>query len=143
MKIEWITYKGFQILYSDYSGLSESEMISQMQEETRIILENKGCILYLANFTNTFISSDFTQAISADGKKTRRYIKKSAVVGITGIRSILLNAFIRISGIKAKAIDDLDKAKEYLVKDEVNEIKDVNEVKEEKMRSWGVEKLRR
>jgi hypothetical protein len=114
MKVSWIDYKGKRILFSDYQGLDNEEMIAQFKYETSIILKEKE-VLYLGDFHNSTISPDFMKMLNETGKQTQSIIKKSAVVGITGLKSILMNSFNMISGVKAKSFDEITKAKEYLV----------------------------
>ena len=115
MKIEWINYKGMQILFSDYKGLSSEEMIKHLKKETQMILQQKEPILYMADFTSTIFTTEFMHAVNEDGKLTKRLVKKSALVGITGMKAVMLNTFNMITGIKARAFDNEYKAKDYLV----------------------------
>lgn len=115
MKIQWIEYKEAKILYSDYRTLNPNEMIAQLQQETRLILQQKEPILYLANVTNTVISSEFMKEVNKDGRLTRTHVKKSAIIGVIGLKAIMLNTFNMITGIQARAFTDEIDAKEYLV----------------------------
>jgi len=43
--------------------------------------------------------------------------EKGAVLGVTGIKKVLLNAYNMVAGEKLRAFDSEEEAKEYLVKD--------------------------
>lgn len=115
MKVSWIEYKGKRILFSDYSGCTVEQMISQLKTETNMILQENGNVLYLADFTNTVISPDYMKAVNEAGKKTKSIVNKSALVGISGMKAMLMNTFNMITGLKARAFSDLILAKEYLI----------------------------
>jgi hypothetical protein len=116
MKVNWIEYKGKRIIFSDYRGLNNEEMIDQFNYETNIILGEKD-VLYLGDFSNSNIGPDFVKLVNETGKKTKNMVKKSAIIGITGLQPILMNLFKEITGFKIKSFNEITKAKEYLIKD--------------------------
>ena len=118
MSIEWIKYNGRKILYSDYSGLGETEMCSQLEEETKIIMEytDEEKILYLANFEDAEITPGFIKKGNEKGKETSDKILKSAFIGVSGLKTLLLNTFNKFTGINARACKNHEDAKEFLVK---------------------------
>lgn len=114
MSISWINHKGKRILYSNYSGKKPEDMLKQISEETKMILDSPGNILYLGNFEGTVFSNDFVNKAQLAGKQTRSLVNKSAFVGITGLKAMLQNIFSKFTGINAKAFKDIEEAKEYL-----------------------------
>ena len=116
MRVNWIIFNGKKILYSDYRNLKPDEMLKQLDEETKIILNSPGNVLYLGNFENTTITSEFMTKGKQVGKSTKHLVDKSAFVGITGLKSMLQNAFSMFTGIQAKAFSNENDAKDYLIK---------------------------
>lgn len=114
MNVNWVEYKGKKILYSDFKGLNSSEMLNQLRYETDLICQDNREILYLADFTDTTISVEFMKAGNSAGQKTKKFVKRSAIIGVTGLKPMLLNTFNKVTGIEARAFHDIVKAKEYL-----------------------------
>ncbi len=116
MKLKWINHKGKRILSADYSGLTEQEMIKQLDYGSAMLLKEKDPILYYGNFTDTTISTEFMQKANEWGKQTNKVIQKMAVVGLTsGVRSILLNTYNMMTGSKMKVFKTEQEALDYLV----------------------------
>ena len=89
-RMKWISYKEHKILLDDYSNI--------MPEQLPPLIERK---------TNLTFQS---------GKKSKFLLKKTAVVGITGVKKIFLNIVDRFTGLNAKAVSSMEEAKEWLVK---------------------------
>jgi len=111
----WITYKGKRILYSDYRGMNTEQMIAQLREEANMIMNEPGKVLNLSNFEGTVIAPEFMKVANELGKTTEKKIEKSAVVGVTGVKAVLLNSYNMITGGNIRAFKDEESAKEYLV----------------------------
>jgi hypothetical protein len=112
-----ITYKGKEISYLDYRGMKLEEILKTIDEASKkSLLENKRR-LQLTNITGVFAVPEFMNKVKEAGKKTKHLTSKSAVVGITGAKKLLLSAYITFTGTNMKAFDDEESAKEWLVKD--------------------------
>jgi hypothetical protein len=112
-----ITYKGKEISYLDYRGMKLEEILKTIDEASkRALLENKRR-LQLSNLTGVFAVPEFMNKVKEAGKKTKHLTLKSAVVGITGAKKLLLNTYITFTGADMKAFDDEESAKEWLIKD--------------------------
>ena len=112
-----ITYKGKEISYLDYRGMKLEEILKTIDETVKkSLLENKRR-LQLSNLTGVYAVPEFMEKVSEAGKKTKHLTIKSAVVGITGAKKLLLNAYNAFTGVSLKAFDDEESAKEWLVKD--------------------------
>jgi hypothetical protein len=121
----WITYKGVQLLYVDYTSCtSDQEMLATMEEEARMLKAYSGRPLALDNLTGTTISSAFMSRAKELGKEVAREHggrrgQKTALLGITGFKQALLQTFIFLTGYKsirsfsseAEALDWLVEAK--------------------------------
>jgi hypothetical protein len=116
MKLSWITYKSKKILFVDYRGKNTQEMIEQLEYETKVILEQKEPVLYLADFTGCPVSNEFMEKANSLGKLTAHLQARSAILGISGMKSVLLNTFNLFTSTKLRAFNSEIEAKEYLVK---------------------------
>ncbi len=110
-----ITYKGKEILYVDYQGMKEGEILEEMDKATDFALKEGRPMLRLSNMTNVFAVSSVVEKAKQSGKRTKHLTIKRAAVGITGAKRVLFNAFNRFTGNNARAFDDLEEAKEWLV----------------------------
>ena len=113
--IQKIHYKGSEIVYVDYRGLEEDEMI-ELATSLRTFLEGEpGHHLRLVNITDTPAGRKFTSYIRQLGKDTKHIPVKAAIVGITGAKKVLLSGYNRLLGGAMRPFDNEDAAKEYLV----------------------------
>ena len=114
--IEKINYKDNDIFSIVHKG-SEDEMIAA-QEKLVNMVRNTGRedILMLIDMTDAVITPKYHQRMKKLGKETTPIINKAAVVGMsTGIKSVIINGFIKFSGMKMKLFNSIEKAKEWLV----------------------------
>jgi hypothetical protein len=112
-----ITYKGREISYLDYRGMKLEDILKTIDEASKsALLENKRR-LQLSNLTGVFAVPEFMDKVKEAGKKTKHLTSKSAVVGVTGTKKLLLNAYNTFTGANMRAFDDEESAKEWLVKD--------------------------
>lgn len=114
MKVNWINHNNKKILYADYRDLQIPEMINQLIFESDIILKSTEKVLYLGNFEGAIIESEFIKKAYELGKKTEPRNKKSAIVGVDGMKTIFLNTYNMNTGGKNKAFNTEQKALEYL-----------------------------
>ena len=113
---EWMTYKGQDILFTDYTGLQGHEIVKMMQTANRIIIEADDSVLGLADFSGTYATDEIVAYLqSEDSKQAAKNLKKNAVIGVTGIKKMFLNLYNMVTGGGAKPFEDLASAKEYLI----------------------------
>ena len=114
-----ITYKGKEILYFDHSGLGEDDLFNNVKAAFRIEDEYKGKdILAIANWVDTTMTKETMDYVKSDEVvRINKKIKKTALLGFTGIKKIFLNVYNKLTGDKAKAFNTEEEAKEWLVQD--------------------------
>jgi hypothetical protein len=78
----------------------------------RTHLENS--LLVLTDVTNARFDEHMSVRMKEFTKHNKPYVKASAVVEISGIKKIILDAVMLFSGRKIHACDTLDQAKEWL-----------------------------
>jgi hypothetical protein len=117
-RLSIINYKGKEILYFNHQGLSGNDLLQGCKNANEFIKNyQKDNTLTLANFTDTVASQELMDYLkSEESKNIEKKVVKAAVVGISGIKKILLNAFNAVMGGKYKAFETEEEAKEYLVK---------------------------
>ena len=112
-----ITYKGREVRYLDYRGMKLEDIKEKLDETTKEALRLNKRRLVLANLTGVYAVPEFMDTVKEAGKKTKHLTIKSAIVGITGAKKILLNAYNMFTNSNTMAFDDEETAKEWLIKD--------------------------
>jgi hypothetical protein len=118
MSIEWISHEGKKILYIDYAGLSPKEELEQIAKAAQILVDTKEkSNLTLSNLANAKLDQDFVNLSKEKGKISGQYTKKAAVLGIEGVRKVLLRAVNSFSGNPREPFSTKEEALAWLVKD--------------------------
>ena len=113
---EWIRHKGKELLYCDFRGLSDEDLIILIRQVDDLITNSgKKDILKINDVRGLFATPSVLPEIKRSSKLLKPYLKKSAYVGITGVKKILLEAINRVSSIGAKPFAELEDAKDWLV----------------------------
>ena len=117
-RVEWINYKGKEILYCDFRNLNDEDLVRLIKLVDELVTTGaKKDLLKINDVRGQFATASVLPEIKRSSKLQKPYIKKSAYVGVTGVKKILLDAVNRISNIGAKPFTDLEEAKEWLVSD--------------------------
>ncbi len=120
MKSKWIELNGKKILYQDFSGFffNEKGVIEELQEVQSIVLSQpENSLLVLSNFSNTEITANLMPLLNESSSKTKAYVRKTAVLGITGVKRTLGDLLSRITGQPLMYFNSETEAKEWLVKE--------------------------
>lgn len=120
MKSKWIEYKGKKIFYQDFSNnfFNDKAVISELNEVQEVILtQPENSALVLSNFSNTEITSGVMPLLNESSKKTKSHVRKTAVVGVSGIKRTLGDLLSRITGQSLMYFNDEAEAKEWLAQD--------------------------
>jgi hypothetical protein len=115
MPVSWVEHKGKKILYADYRNQSGPAMMLTLEAELIEIRKHGKGVLLLADFRGATTNDDFMTKAKAAGKELRELSHRSAALGITGVKKILLAAYNTFSGDKIKAFDTEDEAKAHLL----------------------------
>ena len=113
-KIQKIQHKGKEIVYIDYRGLKEEEMLELASSLRDFLLTDPGHHLRLVNITDTPATRKFTSYIRQLGNETKHIPVKAAIVGITGAKKVLLAGYNKLLGGAMRPFDDENAAKDYL-----------------------------
>ena len=119
MKSRWISYKGKQIFYMDFSGFGHdvASVKAEINATTEIVKQQpEGSILGLTDMRGTTISSEVAELFKNSGATIQKYFKKQALVGMAGgFRAVIFQAVSRVIGVDGKLFDDIEPAKDWLV----------------------------
>ncbi len=116
-KIQWISYKENEILLNDRSNLRDNDIIENSNQAVNLIKgSGKKDILYLVDNSNTIMVPHVKDHIKKGGKEISPYIKKLAVLGTNNAQKILLNVLSTITGMNIHVFDEMESAKNWLIK---------------------------
>ena len=121
MKSKWIEHKGKRIFYVDCTGFgSDSEAL---RAEAHAIIElvtqqPENSIRALSNAEGTVGTPENLNILKGIVTRTTRFVRRRAVIGVSGIRKALLDIINRATGNKPFAsFSDETAAKEWLIED--------------------------
>jgi hypothetical protein len=123
MKSQWITYKGQRILQMDLSNFKED--LKRFEEEITDAVRTLGpemlqqpehSVLVLVDLRNTMMTTTAQKLLTERIKDTRLHVKRTAVVGMTGLRRMFLDFFAHIANSETAPFNDPESAKEWLIK---------------------------
>lgn len=101
MKSRWIEHNNKKILKQDFANLffNTQAVKSELAGVQEIVLNQpENSVLILSDFTNTEISGDLMSVLNQASKSTKPYVKKTAVLGVTGIKRTFGDLLSRITG---------------------------------------------
>ena len=119
-KLQLITHKGKQIVFADYSSLRHKE---DKPDIIAILAELKGfvakqpeqSVLVLSDVTNIYLEKELSDMFTEMVEHNKPYVKRSAVIGVTGFKKSIHNIMMALTGREVKIFNDLESAKDWLV----------------------------
>ena len=113
----WTTHQGKEILIDNYSNLYPEQFAPLINHITNLTFESgKKDILLIVDVSNSYANKEAVSAFNESGKKSKALLRKTAVVGITGVKKILLNVVNTFTGLGVKPVSSIEEAKKWLVK---------------------------
>lgn len=121
MRSHWVEHAGKQIFYQDFSGHdllhSEAVQAELAAVEKIVTAQPKNSLRVLADFRDTTIGKDLVDLLTASSAKTKTYMMKTAVLGVTGTKRILANLLMSVTGQKLVIFEEEQAALDWLAKD--------------------------
>ncbi|MFN8598248.1 MAG: hypothetical protein U0559_18960 [Anaerolineae bacterium] len=124
MKSRWIEFNSKRILYIDAANFGED--IVGFEAEMTAVLATLGPEMYqqpvrsvpvLVDLRNTAMTQRALQILTERVTDTRAYVRRTAVVGMTGIRRMFLDFFARLAGSDTGSFDEPEAAKVWLAEE--------------------------
>ena len=123
MKSKWIQNNSKRILFMDLSNFKDdshefekelNEAISTIGQE--VYQQPLHSVLVLVDLTNTHMTGDANRLVSERIGDTKKFVLRTAVVGMTGIRGIFLDYFARLAGSETVGFESIEAAEQWLTK---------------------------
>jgi hypothetical protein len=121
MRSNWIEYKGKKIFYQDFSKHFYNSAIvkAELAEvQTIVIAEPQNSVLVLSDLRDTNVGGDLIPAMNAASAATKNHVRKTAVLGVSGMKRKLADLLTNLTGQPLKYFDDIESAKNWLVEED-------------------------
>jgi len=119
MKSKWIEYNGMKIFYQDYSNnfFNDKTVMQELADVQSVILnEPMDSVLVLTNFANTEVTMKLMPVLNEASSKTKAYIRKTAVIGVSGVKRSLGDLLSKITGQSLMYFNSEIEAKDWLTR---------------------------
>jgi hypothetical protein len=123
MKSHWAEYKENNILYIDLSNFKgdvnkfDAELAETVATIGQKMYEQPlNSALVLVDLRNTDLTQKANALLTERIKDTKKYVLRTAVVGLTGIRKIFLDYFAMLASSETGSFEEPESAMEWLVR---------------------------
>jgi hypothetical protein len=118
MKSSWETYQGKRIFIGRYNHLPFEEIQPEASAvEKEMLIQPHNSVLLIVTTAGTIISPQALNIFKNVALHSKPFIKKTAILGMTGARKAILDIVVRFSGMQVSSFEDMQKAKDWLVMD--------------------------
>jgi hypothetical protein len=123
MKSQWIAYHNKRILYIDLSDFKDDmksldkelvEAVATVGQE--MYQQPLGSVLVLVDLRNTMLTQTANRLLSERIQDTKKFVRRTAVVGMTGIRKMFLDFFARLAESETGSFDEPEAAQDWLIR---------------------------
>jgi hypothetical protein len=113
---EIIFHKGKTILYLDFANMKNKDEIMKLESDGANYIRKQpfNSVLTLTNMENMFFNNELKKYFEEMVKGNAPYVKAGAVIGMTGLISVMYNAFVSVTGRNIKSLKSKEEALDYL-----------------------------
>lgn len=115
-RVKYLEHKGQRILIQDLTDSTSVEMNIKIFDRTQdiILSQPPKSVRLLSIFTNAHYSPEAVDRLKQFSKTVTPYMAASAAVGIAGIKKIIYNSLIRLTGRNIMLFDTVEQALDWL-----------------------------
>ena len=115
-RARFIEHKGVQIFFIDFSNCPIEEAHEVIKASLPQIRGNPEKTVLTMTYTDGGrFDSEIISSLKEFTRGNEPYVKAAAVVGVTGLQKVVLDAVSFFSKREFATFDDMEKAKEYLI----------------------------
>ena len=116
MSISIINHQGRDIVFVDYQQCkSIEEAIETVAESEKFLLSYPGEALVLVDITGIIGSKEYMDRAKEMGKKVDHKVAKRAILGVTGLKMVLLQGYTRLTKSNTQPFSSRDEALDFLI----------------------------
>jgi hypothetical protein len=101
-------YHGKQIIYVDYKGLKEAQMIALINKHLELALEIK--LPFVADYNNTFVTPGYMLHARNFVNSTKEIISRGAFLGSDTIKASILKGVASMYGVDYRSFESKEEA---------------------------------
>ncbi|MGI5860551.1 MAG: hypothetical protein ACOX6T_00675 [Myxococcales bacterium] len=114
-RIRFVECQGKRILYLDFSDLSPRDVEAVVGRARELVgAQPPLSLLTLTNVTNLRFDDAAVRAVKELAEHNRPFVRAAALVGVTGLKKIVLNTVKLFSKRDFALFDDVESAKSWL-----------------------------
>lgn len=123
MKSKWIQIQDKRILFIDLSNFGDNarafedeltQTVSTIGQE--MYQKPLHSVLVLVDLTNTNMNQTTNKLLSERIADTKKFVARTAVIGMTGIRGIFLDYFAQLAGSETVGFDNVEAGQKWLLR---------------------------
>jgi len=115
MSLSWTEHQGKRILLNDFRGLDEAAALAQLDEEVALLEATPEKVRMLVDLSGAPIMMGFVARARTLAPRIEQRLLRQAVLGITGVKSMLLTGFNLVSqGVPLRPFPSEESARDYL-----------------------------
>jgi hypothetical protein len=118
MQSRWRSWKGQELLHLDYSGFKNDfdALRAEVEQADAIVMrQRRNSVLVLIDLRDTVASTAVVSMFKQSSPLTEPFIRRHALLGVTGIKRFLADKVARLTGRAMRAFDTEEKAFDWLV----------------------------
>ena len=108
MQSSWVERDGRRVLYLNYSGFKSdiAALRAEVEAADREVCRHApASVLALANLSDTTASAAAVELFKQSAARTKPFIDRLALIGITGLKRFLAEMVARVSGREMRLFD--------------------------------------
>jgi hypothetical protein len=111
-----IDYNGKKIFFIDFSDLQFIDQVKAVAEEIKKYVPQQppNSIYSLTTIEGMHFNNSIKEVFTELAKLNKPYVKAGAIVGVDGLKQILFNGIMKLSGRDMKSFSSMELAKEWL-----------------------------
>jgi hypothetical protein len=116
-KTQIIEYQGKKIFFIDFSNLKSFDEINEVTKEAKLYIHSQTpkTVFTLTSVEGTHFNNEIKEMFTEYVKSNKNYVKASAVIGVSGLKQIMYNTMMRLTGRDTRSFDTIEQAKTWLV----------------------------
>lgn len=114
-RVRVIEHRGKRILFTDVAGCGPAEVVEALGHASRWITEQpQASVRTLTDAREARFDTRVTDALRQYTDINRPHVKAAALVGISGLKKIVVQSLQRLNSRNFELFEDLEEAKDYL-----------------------------
>ena len=116
MQSTWETHKGKKIFFARYGHLTIEDYRAEIDAvEKEMLRQPRDSVLLLVDIAGLIITPEALNLAKNVALHSQPYVRKTALLGMTGARKAIVDIIVKFSGMKVEAFETVEQAKDWLV----------------------------